>query len=151
VPEVVLFELSCRRYGIPVADTAEILRIVAITPLAKAPPIIEGAVNVRGEVIPVFDIRGRFGLPAKPIAPSDNLIVARAGVRRVAIRTDQATNVVSLMEDDLADAANLTGHMDYIAGIAKLPDGLVLIHDLKTFLTAAESQALDDALMDVAV
>src|SRR5205814_6113109 len=102
-------------------------------------------INLRGQIVPVLDIRGRFGLPPKPLEPSDHLIVATVGGRLVAIRADRALDLmivdpgaVSLDRQDDAGA--------YVAGVARLPDGLAVIHDLQAFLDAKESAALEDAL-----
>src|SRR5712691_9905367 len=77
--DILLFEVGGQRYGLPVADVRELLRAVTLTALPGAPSIVEGAVNVRGTVVPVLDIRQRFRLPAKPPAHTDHLIVASAG------------------------------------------------------------------------
>jgi purine-binding chemotaxis protein CheW len=144
--EILQFELYGHKYGIPVADTDEILRAVSITPLPNAPRIIEGVIDIRGAVTPVLDIRARFGMPPKAVEISDYLIVARAGTRRVAIRADQVHGLVGLAAADITDVASLTTKIDHISGVAKFPDGLIMLHDLQTFLSEAESQALDSSL-----
>jgi len=144
--EILQFELYGQRYGIPAMDADEILRAVSITPLPNAPGIIEGIINIHGTVAPVLDVRARFGMEAKPVAPSDHLIVARAGSRRVVIRADQVDGLVGLEADNIVNINDVTTRADHIAGVAKLPDGLVILHDLHAFLTQAESDALDGAL-----
>jgi purine-binding chemotaxis protein CheW len=143
--EVVLFTLAGRRYGLPAADVAEVVRAVLPTPLPGAPDVVEGVVNLRGSVLPVFDLRRRFRLPPRPVEPTDHLIVATAGPRRVALRVDQAEALVRLEAADVADARGLPG-AEYIACVARLPDDLVLVHDLAAFLSRGESDALDAAL-----
>jgi len=125
-----------------------VLRAVTLVPLLKAPAIIEGVFNLRGTVIPVLDIRSRFELPAKPVESSDHLVVARAGERLVAIRADRAVDLLRLAPDAIEHAIRVSSHADYLAGVAKLADGLVLLHDLRTFLAQAESEALADALAE---
>lgn len=144
--DVLQFELHGQKYGIPVADADEILRAVSITPLPNAPRIIEGVIDIRGSVTPVLDIRARFGMPAKPVETSDHLIVARAGARRVAIRADQVQGLVGLSPADIASVTSVTTKIDHISGVARLPDGLVILHDLHTFLSEAESEALDASM-----
>lgn len=82
------FELSGQRYGLPLAAVLEVVRAVAITPLPGVPPVVEGAINVRGRVVPVLDLRARFGLPPHPLDPDQHLVLARTGRRLVAVRTD---------------------------------------------------------------
>src|SRR3989304_2572429 len=88
-----VFELSGCRYGVPLADTREFLRLPSIVPLPKAPLIIEGIVNIRGAVAPVLDVRKRFRLPEKPPHPADHLVVAQAGSRMVALRVDRVLGI----------------------------------------------------------
>lgn len=143
---IVVFEIAQGGFGVAAADVGEVLRSVAITPLPNAPDAVEGIVDLRGTVIPVFDMRRRFGLPARENRPADRLVVARSRGRMVAFRAD---SVVGLREVDLAaaeDAASALPHAEHVAGVARLPDGLVLIHDLGTFLSRSETAVLDQAL-----
>jgi purine-binding chemotaxis protein CheW len=124
----------------------ELVRAVAITPLPHAPSVIEGVVDVRGCVLPVLDVRARFGLPARPLDPSDHFIVASAGPRGVILRVDRATHLALVDEASVQTPQTLGPSAIYVAGVAKLEGGLVLIHDLTTFLSAAEAASLDEAL-----
>lgn len=146
---LLVFELGDQRFGIATADVKEIARAVAVARLPKAPPIVEGVINFRGAAIPVLDIRARFGLPPQPLDPADHLIVATAGRRIVALRVDRVTDTVTVAARDVEDVAAITAGADYVAGVAKLPSGLVVIHALPTFLSAAEASALDLSLADL--
>ena len=147
--DVLLFELSGFRYALPTSDIRELARAVTIVPLPKAPPIVEGIINVHGRVVPVLDIRARFRLPSRPLSPTDHLIVARVGPRVVALRADRALDLARVDAKDVENAHNFAPGAEYISGVAKLDDGLVLIHDLRTFLQEAETAALDLALSGV--
>jgi len=144
--EVLVFEVASQTYGLPIVDVLELVRAVTITPLPNAPAVIEGVVNVRGRVLPVLDIRARFRLPAKPLDPSDHFIVASAGPRGVILRVDRATHLALVDEASVQPPETLGPSATYVAGVVKLDDGLVLIHDLATFLSAAEASSLDEAL-----
>ena len=147
--DVLVFEISGLRYALPTSDVSELARAVTIVPLPKAPPIVEGIINVHGHVVPVLDIRARFRLPSRALSHTDHLIVARIGPRLVAVRADRARDLANVDAKDVEDAQTFAPGAEYISGVAKLPDGLVLIHDLRTFLQEAEAAALDDALSDV--
>jgi purine-binding chemotaxis protein CheW len=144
--EVLVFEVGGQKYALPTADVRELVRAVSITPLPNAPAVIEGVVDVRGRVLPVLDVRARFRLPAKALDPSDHFIVASAGPRGVILRVDRATHLALVDEASVQAPQTLGPGAAYVAGVAKLEDGLVLIHDLATFLSAAEAASLDDAL-----
>lgn len=141
-----VFDLAGCRYGIPLADTREFLRVPSIVLLPKAPLIVEGIVNIRGTVVPVLDLRKRFRLPEKLPHPADHLVVAQAGSRLVALRVDRVLGIEDVDPKDIEDATAITPRAEYVAGVAKLPDGLVLIHDLRTFLADSEARDLDGAL-----
>lgn len=140
------FSLDAQTFGLWLRDTVGVVRAVSITPLAGAPAAIEGIVNVRGDIVPVFGIRERFGLPAMPVRVSDQLLLARAGGRTVALRVDRALTIIDVAPDDLEEIRNVARSSAGVAGVAKLADGLTVIADLETFLTAAEAEDLGQAL-----
>ena len=146
--EVVLFELEQRRYGLFAADVQEIVRAVMITPLPKAPPIVEGVINARGAVLAVLDIRSRFRLPPRALRHDDHFLIARAGDRQIVLRVDRVLSLVHVRANELEAAKRVVPFSDYVAGVAKLPDGLVLIHDPRTFLSQGESAHLSLALAE---
>jgi purine-binding chemotaxis protein CheW len=143
--EILVFTLDGQRYALWAADVRELLRAVAMVPLPGSPPIVEGAIDLRGRVVPVLDLRRRFGLPAKALDPGDHLIVAAAGARLVAIRADRALDLVNLEVAGRRSTVDFDAGA-YVAGVARLPDGLAVIHDLRTFLEASEGATLDRAL-----
>ena len=144
--QILIFELQDQRYGVPLADVRELLRAVSVTPLPEAPEVIDGVINVRGTVTPVLDVRKRLGLETKPLEPSDHFILTHAGDRGVVLRVDGATSIAEVEPSDIEEAKRVVPHGVYVAGIAKLPDGLVLIHDLNAFLSEAEVIVLHKAL-----
>ncbi len=144
--EVLLFTLEGQRYALPSADVRELVRAARLTPLPRAPDVVEGLLNLRGELLPVLDLRRRFRLPARPLSPMDHFIVARAGPRTVALRVDRAEGLLRLEPGTWDGTPGELPGVGYVAGAAKLADGLVLVHDLRTFLSEAEALALDTAL-----
>jgi purine-binding chemotaxis protein CheW len=145
-PELLIFEVGGQRYGLPAADVREVLRAVTLTPLPHAPALVEGVINVRGTLIPVLDLRARFRLPPQPLDHTDHLIVARAAVRLVALRVDRALELARPDPAAVERAEAVVPGVVYVAHLAKLPDGIVLIHDLNTFLSHAEAAELAEAL-----
>jgi purine-binding chemotaxis protein CheW len=144
--EILIFEVGGQRYGLPARDVQEVVRAVAMQPLPKAPAVVEGVINLRGQVVPVLDIRARFRLPAKALAPSDHLVIAWVGERRVALRVDRAVDLVRCRAADVEDARVVLPGVEYVSWVARGPHQLVLIHDLRTFLSRAEATALTASL-----
>ena len=146
MPSLLLFTLDGQRFALPLAQVRETVRAVAITPLAGAPGVIEGIVDVRGTVTPVLDLRRRFGLPPRAVSPDEHLVLATAGSRPVALRVDQATDVVALPDEAVTPAREEDPATRHLAGVARLADGMVLIGDLEAFLLQGEREALERAL-----
>jgi purine-binding chemotaxis protein CheW len=146
VDRYVVFMLDDQRIALPLSSVDKAVRMVAITPLAKAPGIVYGIVNVQGRVVPVFDIRRRFRLPERELALADQLIVAHTAHRTVALAVDRVLGVIECPAQDLVAAECVLPDLEYVAGIAKLKDGLTLIHCLDTFLSLGEETALNAAL-----
>jgi len=107
---------------------------------------VEGLINFRGILAPVLNMRARFGLPARPASHTDYLIVAHAGPRLAAVHVEQAPELVSIAAEALEDIQKVVSGTAYVAGVGMLADGLVLVHDLASFLTQAESEALTEAV-----
>ncbi len=143
---VLLVTAAGQRCGLPAPDVREVLRAVRLTPLPGAPSCIEGVVDVRGAVVPVLDLRARLDLPLRPLEPSDFLVIVRAGARLVALRADEVHDLVAIETDALDVLPNVVARGRSVAGAARLPDGLVLIHDPARFLSEVEAATLADAL-----
>ena len=124
------------------------MRSVEVTPLPDAPAIVAGVVNVGGRVLPVVDLRKRFGLPEREISLSDQLIVARTPRRTVALIVDAVSDVVECSEQEISVAASIIPGATIVEGVARLKDGMVVIQDLDRLLSLEEDRALDAALAE---
>ncbi|MGI8546857.1 MAG: chemotaxis protein CheW [Gemmatimonadaceae bacterium] len=144
--DLLIFELAGVRGGLPVASVREIVRAVQISPLPGAPSVIEGVINVRGSVIPVVSLRARLGLPPSTLDASEHMIVMSALQRDVALRVDRALTLAPVADEDISSPDALTGAAWNVAGVARLADGLLVIHDPNAFLSQAEDVALASAL-----
>lgn len=144
--ELLVFELAAVRYALELRSVREVIRAVLISPLPDAPAVIEGLVDVRGEVVPVYDLRLRFGLAPRPLDPRERLVVAWTGSRVVAFRCESTEWVEHVPRSWIQGPDAVPGAARHLAGVARLPDGLVLIQDLEEFLDAAEAESLDAAL-----
>lgn len=136
------FAIGDQRFAIGVDDVQEIVRAVSLARLPDVPAIVEGLIDLRGSVIPVLDIRSRFRLPSRAVEPADHLVIARAKGRVVGIRVDRAIDVLTLGEHDIDEIGAVAPASHYVAGVARLRNGLVLIHDLRTFLSDAEAESV---------
>ena len=141
--EILLCRISGQRYGIALSHVREVLRAIAITPVPGAPRLLEGLINLRGETVPVIDVRARFALPASETDPADHIIVVRAGERLMAIRVDCALEVSSIEFPDAAGSENMVPLPKYVDGVATLDTGLAVVFDATKFLSWAEEQIVE--------
>jgi purine-binding chemotaxis protein CheW len=144
----VVFRLDAGRYALPLAAVERVVRAAQFTPLPLAPPIVLGAIDVEGQVLPVFDLRRRFGLPERPLDPADQFLIARTAQRTVVLVIDASLGVIERPAADVIESAVLAPDLVHIRGVISLQNGLVLIQDLEQFLSHDEARALDQAMHD---
>ena len=144
--QIVVFTLDDRRYGLALTAVERVVRAVDITPLPQAPDIVLGVVNVQGRVIPVINMRRRFCLPEREIVLTDQMVIAHTARRPVALVADAVSNVLEYPEENIVEAQSILTGTEYIKGVVKLNDGLILIHNLDTFLSLEEEASLDQAM-----
>lgn len=142
---VLIFELEGHRYGLQAADIREVTRAAAPMRLAQAPSIVEGLINLRGEVAAVLDLRARFDLPRRPILASDVFLVCRIRTRLVALRVDAVLELRQVAQTDLVPAPDVSRAALHLSGVFTLPDGLIFLGDLPSFLSQAETDTLSAA------
>jgi purine-binding chemotaxis protein CheW len=136
--------------AVPVAAVQEIVRAVAVSPLPDVPPFVEGVINARGTLVPVFDLRRRFGLPPRAPTLHHHFVLAFAGSRLAALRVDRALDLIDVAASDLSGPEEVGAGGQHVASIARLPDGLLVIQDLESFLSTSEGDRLDAALAEAA-
>ena len=144
---LLMFRLDQRRYALALSSVERVVFIVDITPVPKAPPTILGVVNVGGTIVPVYDLRFRFGLPQRAISLTDNLIIIQTGRQKAALVADEVNGVLEVSSGKIVAPENVLPELEHVKGIVKLQDGLVIIQDLDQFLTLEEEKFLDEALM----
>lgn len=142
------FALDDMHYALALASVERVIHAVAVTPLPDAPDVIIGVINVRGKVVPVADIRSRFGLASRDIACSDHIVVAQSARRTLALVADTVVGVLEYADSDIVPTQALIPGMAYIEGIVRTRDGFVLIHDLDRLLSLDEQISLRQALDD---
>jgi purine-binding chemotaxis protein CheW len=137
--QLVVWSLDSQRYALPLS----VVERVALTPLPDAPTVIRGVIDMHAQLIPVVDMRLR--LPPREVALTDLLMLAYGARRAIAFFVDAVSGVIDRPLDTLAADALAAGD-GCIAGLARLPDGIVLIQNLDRLLSLDEERALDVAL-----
>lgn len=132
-PQTLAFRADCVR---------ELVRSVAITALAGAPAGIEGVIDLRGTIVPVYDLRARLHVEKRRLAPDEHFVICSTSRHVVAIRLDR---VLEIRSDVELSALPEVGD-PILRGCTRLPDGLVVVLDLDAALSDDAASALDDAL-----
>jgi len=143
---VVTFELDGQKYALHLSAVQVVVCAVEITRLPQVPDIVAGIINYQGHVVPVFNLRRRFHLPERELQLDDHIILARTARRLVALVADAVGGVVECADGETIPLESVLPGTEYVAGVVKRPDGLILIHDLNTFLSLDEEQTLEAAL-----
>lgn len=144
-PYVVL-ELDAVRVALPLAVVERVVQAAALSYLPGAPEIVLGVLELPGRLVPVIDLRCRFGLPPRDLVPSDHILIARTRKRSLALVADAVTGVSTCTEENWVDAAQVLPGLALIDGLVRCEDGLLLVHDLERFLSLEEGERLDEAL-----
>lgn len=144
--QLVVFALDEQRYALDLSVVQRIIRAVEVTTLPKAPDIILGVINVHGAIVPVVNMRRRFRIPERELLLADQIIIARTTRRVVALVADSVVGLVEMSEQDVILPENVTPGTGYLAGIVKLEDDIILIHDLDKFLSLEEERAVDELI-----
>jgi purine-binding chemotaxis protein CheW len=130
------FYLDREEYGVDVKQVQEIRRVTEITAVPRAPEFIRGVINLRGRILPVMDLRCKLGLGEVGATPNTRIIVVRVRERLLGLLVDGASQVlkvpVSRIEPPPEEVVERGG--DYIRGVAKLDDRLIILMDIERLL-----------------
>lgn len=132
MPAFVLFAIDAQTFALPAGQVAAVHRNAAATPVPGAPPFVRGLLNLRGELVPVLEVRARLGLGARPPRASDHLLLVEDGPGRVLLEVDR---VLELRELPGEDGRPVPGGL--ARGAVRTPEGAVVVHDAAAWVAEA--------------
>ena len=144
--QLVVFDLATDAYGVDIGAVREIIRMQEITNVPRTPEFVEGVINLRGKVIPVVDLRKRFGLPVGEQTDENRIVVVDIGGQDIGVIVDAVNEVLRIFSDSVEPPSSVitTADSDYLMGIAKVEDRLIILLDLESVLSAKERALLAD-------
>ncbi|PXF52255.1 MAG: chemotaxis protein CheW [Deltaproteobacteria bacterium] len=147
VQQYVIFSINEQTYGIEILKIKEVVSYRKITPLPNMRGFIKGIINLRGVVLPVFDLREKFNLPETTYTHFHTIIVMEISGRVIGVIVDEITDVVEILPEEIQATSNLPPGMktEYIKGIGKKEDKLVVLLDIDRLLSPEELEILDAA------
>lgn len=141
---LVIFTLDNECYGVDIGEVWEINTMLGITRIPQAPDFIEGVINLRGQIVPIMDLRKRLGLPAKPYSRDTRIMVIQALDNRLGLIVDSVREVVKVPQDVIEPPSQLATLIEdsYLRGIAKQEGYLIVLLDVHRLLNDNQQQAL---------
>ena len=142
--QLVIFELANELYGVDIATVEGIIKMQAITAVPHAPAFVDGVTNLRGSVLPVIDLRKRFGLASRVATKDSRIVVAVMGNMKVGMTVDGVSEVLRVPMEAIEPPSPLvtTVETSFIKGIAKVAERLIILLDLSKVLSVQEQSQL---------
>jgi len=148
VKQLISFTVASEEYGFELFRVKEVIRMRQITWLPKAPACVKGIINLRGDVVPIVDLRERFGLAAREQTAMTRVIVVEMEGTLVGIVVDFASQVVRIPADQFEPPPAImgAGARDLVNAVAKMSDRLIIIIDVDRILSADEMTQISNSL-----
>ncbi|HEY8343688.1 MAG TPA: chemotaxis protein CheW [Bacillota bacterium] len=144
--QLVVFNVGDEEFGVNVLNVEEIIRYTKPKKIPHVPRFIEGVIDFRGEVIPVLNMRSRFGIAANSSKEFDVIIVVEYSDRTLGMIVDGVSDILNLPKEKIQSTPSLNAQEKtrYLKAMGKLNDRLILILDLEKIFTIHEEEALDE-------
>ncbi len=145
--QVVGFRIGNETYGVRIAAVREIVRVPEITSVPNAPDAIEGVINLRGKIIPVMDLRKRFGLTEIQSDKKNRILVVELDNKMLGLIVNSASEVLKIPPSDVEAPGSLftDGESGYVTGVGKLKGRLIILLDIAKLLRRPEFKRLEEA------
>jgi len=145
------FSLADEEYGIGILKIKEIIGMMPVTTVPQTPKFVKGVINLRGKVIPVIDLRLRFGMESIDYTERTCIIVVEidgtVGTVQIGIVVDSVSEVLNIKGEDIEDTPTFGTKLDtnYILGMAKMEGGVKILLDIDRVLNSEEISVLEKA------
>lgn len=142
--QLITFSLADEEFGIEILNIKEIIRMVPVTRVPRAPEFIEGVVNLRGQIIPIVDLRKRMGFPGAERTQQCRIIVIMIAQQLVGFVVDSVAQVLRLDKKSIEPPPPVVARIstEYIRGVGKLDDRLIILLNFDKLISTQDQQAL---------
>ncbi len=150
--QLVVFTLANETYGIAISTVNEIIRMQDITEVPRTPDFVEGVINLRGRIVPVIDLRKRFGLEAAEATQASRIMVVELQGLTVGMIVDSVSEVLRLPTDSIEPTPAIASGVDsaYLKGVGKWDDRLIILLDIEKVLYQSEQEEVAASMEIVA-
>jgi purine-binding chemotaxis protein CheW len=145
--QVVGFRIGAETYGVPIGSVREIVRVPEITAVPNAPETIEGVINLRGKIIPVMDLRKRFGEREIKSDKKNRILVVELENKLLGLMVNSASEVIKIPPSEIVPPGSVFADSDasYVTGVGKLSGRLIILLDIAKLLHRPEIKRLEEA------
>ncbi|MGQ9455678.1 MAG: chemotaxis protein CheW [Armatimonadota bacterium] len=142
--QLVVMKLANEFYGVDIGAVNTIIRMQEVTAIPRTPDFVEGVINLRGSIIPIVDLRKRFGLPVGEITKASRIVVVEANGQIIGMIVDAVVETLRLPLNAIEPPSPVVSTVDtaYVRGVGKLDGRLIILLDLSKLLTSSEFEAL---------
>jgi purine-binding chemotaxis protein CheW len=145
--EYLSFVLGESQYGIDILKVQEIRTYETPTRIANTPPFIKGVMNLRGNIVPIIDLRVKFGLPEQRLDTQTVVIVLNVAKRTVGVVVDGVSDVVAVPASEIKPPPEFGGALDtrFLQGLATIGEQMLILIDIERMMTSREMSIIDEA------
>lgn len=142
--QLISFSIEKEEYGIRVLDVIEVIRLPKVQKLPKSPEFLKGIISLRGEVIPIVDLRQRFGISEKMDDKFKRTIIIKVKDRKIGMIVDNVSKVIRVSESEIKEAPTFTSLIgsDYIKGIVMLNERMIILLDIQAIFSEDEMRQM---------
>jgi len=143
--QYIVFSINQQSFGIEIFKVKEVLSYRKITPLPQMEGFIKGIINLRGIIIPVFDLREKFNLPTEEYTHFHVIIVVEISGRVMGIIVDVISDVFEILQEEFQTTGNLPPNIrrEYLKGVGKKGDEMIILLDMDHLLSPEELELAD--------
>jgi len=142
--QIISFKIKDEEYGLEILKVKEVIRIKEITKLPKAPDFVKGVINLRGDVIPIIDLREKFGISGDKYSETKRVIIVEVEERSMGIIVDSVSHVIRIAESQIDTSPFLGGiSKEFISGVIKFDERLIVLLNIDKILTTEEKIEMD--------
>jgi purine-binding chemotaxis protein CheW len=145
--QLVGFRIGRETFGLPISIVREIIRVPEITAVPDAPDYVEGVINLRGRIIPVVDLRKRFGETLLEADKKNRVVVVELERRAIGLIVNSASEVLRIPPSEIQHPSDVfpEGELHFITGVGKFNGRLVILLDMSRMLQRGELSRLEEA------
>lgn len=144
--QFVIFRLGDEKYAVDILNVGGISEFREVTKVPNAPVFIDGIINLRGDIIPIVNLKKRFNIPEKAVDSDTRIIINNIKGKDIGFIVDEASQVIKIDDTDIEDAPDIIKGSDrqYISGVGKVNDQIVILLNLEKILNEEEQKAVNE-------